>query len=63
LAILAGRRSFIFEHPEILRAKDLSTLQSQERDFMTCLLQATDRMIDVKLRGMRLIEADVAFLI
>jgi hypothetical protein len=37
-AIVAGRQLIYFKYLEILCEKDLSTLQSQERDFMARLL-------------------------
>ena len=63
LPIVAGRQFITSKYEEVFCTKNLSTLQSQERDFMACLLQAPHRVINMKLGGMRIMEPDVAFLI
>jgi len=60
---VAGKQLVALEYLEVLRAKDMSTLQGQERDFMARPLQATDCVINVKLCGMRFKKAYVTFLI
>lgn len=59
---MAGLQLVIFEYLEVLRAKDLCTLQGQECDFMACLLQAIDRVINMKLCRLRFTKTDAAFL-
>ena len=60
---MTGKQFVAFEYLEILRTEDLSSLQSQERDLMAGPLQASDRVVNMKLCGMRFIKADFAFLI
>lgn len=60
---MAGKQLIAFEYLEVLCTEDLSSLQGQERDVMACLLQATDRVVDMKLCGLRFIKAYAAFLI
>jgi hypothetical protein len=63
LTVVASGQFIAFKYLEILCAEHLSSLQGKECDHMACPLQATDRMINVKLCGMRFTKADAAFLV
>ena len=63
MTIVAGLQFVASEYLQILSEEDLSSLQRQECDLMARLLQTTDRMINMKLRGMRFTKSDAAFLV